>query len=1017
MKTKRFLSFFAVLLLCLSANAQFYTSGEDPGGLKWYSISSDNFKIIYAEGLDSLARVYGRNLEKYRTPVGASIGFKPNELYRKPMPVILHSYMADANGVVTWTPHRMELYTGPDAHQPDVLQWEPNLAMHESRHVAQMQAGRMRGFGVFNWLGGELFSGAFSALYGGPFLFEGDAVVTETALSASGRGRSADFLEYYRVSFDAGDFRDWYQWLYGSLDKYTPNHYAAGYMLLGGIRYTYDEPLFTKKFYDNIRSRRGLFPLLNLQKTTKDVSGQKLRKAWQEICRTQNALWKADELARGPFTEPVQFTPDTRRYTEYDSPTVVGNDIIALRHGITSSTRLVKIDSLGQPEVLRPFSGTASALQYSEPLKRIFWSESIPDVRWTMASSSRIYSSDPSGRDIRAITKKGRFYNPAPSPVDGRVAVTEYPAEGGTAIVVLNGSDGAVLECYQAPDTLQVVEAAWMEDGRIAASAISASGFGIYSVTDGYTTILAPRQAKIKQLRSYQGTLNFVSDRNGVNELYTISDGIVKQLSNNRFGASDFIIGKDSLTFAALTVDGRKLYRSAPEEKVVDYSELYHHPVADKLSEQEAALGYVADSDELSGTAGDGFSEPERYRKLPHIFHFHSWLPLFVNYDDVSNLSFESLTSYGILGATAFFQNHLDTANGLIGYSAEPTGNGWVHGAHAKLTYSGLFPVFEISANLENTTRSVYRSRYLMLSQNRASLSLDRTFVDGPYFTSSAKVYVPLNFSSGGWTRGVIPQASLSFSNNVISGTESFITQLPAISSGESSSISTFLGSRPGKDAPLTKLSASLRAYTMLSTAHSGIFPRWGIGAELGYGFRPADSGMFTPNAYAFTYGYIPGILDTHGIKLTAMSQLRFDGKFSESHVKVLPRGIISPDAQSYIARRFPIQSKFTFDYVMPLLPLDCSWFGQLAYVRNVEVNGFFDYGLYGGSETFGSSSFYSAGAVVELLLSNFLWIPYDTKLGVSCSWSGGKLWDKMEADKYDMGSPFCISAVFSIDL
>ncbi len=52
----RFLS--VIILLAISsffAKAQFYTTGDDPGSLAWYRIRTENYSIIYPEGLDSLA--------------------------------------------------------------------------------------------------------------------------------------------------------------------------------------------------------------------------------------------------------------------------------------------------------------------------------------------------------------------------------------------------------------------------------------------------------------------------------------------------------------------------------------------------------------------------------------------------------------------------------------------------------------------------------------------------------------------------------------------------------------------------------------------------------------------------------------------------------------------------------------------------------------------------------------------------------------------------------------------------
>ena len=76
----------AVLLLAgcaFQARAQFYTPGEDPGYLRWYTIETPYYKIIYPEGTDSLARRYGRLLEQFRVPLGRSLNFTPGARQRR----------------------------------------------------------------------------------------------------------------------------------------------------------------------------------------------------------------------------------------------------------------------------------------------------------------------------------------------------------------------------------------------------------------------------------------------------------------------------------------------------------------------------------------------------------------------------------------------------------------------------------------------------------------------------------------------------------------------------------------------------------------------------------------------------------------------------------------------------------------------------------------------------------------------------------------------------------------------
>ena len=193
-----------VLLSSAASYAQFYTTGDDPASVKWYRTDTETYRIIYPEGLDSLARVYAVTLEKYKAAAGRSAGYVPGEWTVGRIPVILHAFNANSNGSVAWAPKRMDLYTSPQAYGSEPMPWTDMLAIHEQRHVAQMQAGLSGAFRPFGWVLGEMFNGFVAGIYPSTAFLEGDAVVAETALSSSGRGRTGDFLNYYMIAFDNG---------------------------------------------------------------------------------------------------------------------------------------------------------------------------------------------------------------------------------------------------------------------------------------------------------------------------------------------------------------------------------------------------------------------------------------------------------------------------------------------------------------------------------------------------------------------------------------------------------------------------------------------------------------------------------------------------------------------------------------------------------------------------------------------------------------------------------------------
>ena len=169
----------AALLFGPVASAQFFQVGDDPFG-RWSEMGTEHFRIVYPEGMDSLARAYAVDLERWRPLVGRSAGMDPGSLQWGRTPVILHPHNPYSNGSVAWAPKRMDLYTRPEAYGSIPQPWMTQLTTHESRHVVQMQLSYRRPFRWANYLVGEMWSGAIGAFYTPPVFLEGDAVVAET---------------------------------------------------------------------------------------------------------------------------------------------------------------------------------------------------------------------------------------------------------------------------------------------------------------------------------------------------------------------------------------------------------------------------------------------------------------------------------------------------------------------------------------------------------------------------------------------------------------------------------------------------------------------------------------------------------------------------------------------------------------------------------------------------------------------------------------------------------------------
>ena len=986
MKRLRTLLLAAGLLAGTTASAQFFQAGSDPFS-RWSEMDTEHFRMIYPQGMDSLARAYVLDLEKWQPVVGASAGMAPGSLHWGKLPVVLHPWNPYSNGSVAWAPKRMDLYTHPEAYGPYPQSWMTQLTTHESRHVAQMQLSYRRPFKWVNYLVGEMWSGAVSAFYTPPVFLEGDAVVAETALTAAGRGRNADFLNYYHLAFDNGDWRDWYQWVYGSFKKAGPDYYAAGYMTVAGMRYFYDQPAFTADYFDYVTKHP--FPVAKLQHYIKNVSGQSFKKTWQGIMDGFHEIWEQEEDARAPFMEMEQVTQKHAFATDYSNGSWVDNEYLAIKEGKDLAPRLVRINVDGSEDDLGPFASNTSSLNPGE--HRLFWSETVPGKRWTLDGKSVIRSLEHSGRR-RNLTTEGRLYNPQPGP--GGIATVEYPVRGGSNLVLIDEQDGHELQRVPAPAGVELADPAWV-DSTIYCLAVNDGGYSIWRL-DGraWTCVLEPTLQEIENLEGENHVLDFVSDRNGVKELYRYdpATGRAWQLTNSRYGGTDYFWHDGVLWFNSIT----------PGNDVGAGNDSNRHGRPDRPSIEVSA--------------------PKTYHKVPHLVKFHSWAPLYFDYDAIASMSGDLSYDTASPGLIGLFQNDLGTAWGTVGYSAHPDADKpseWRHSGHVQFTYTGLYPVLEAGFDLYDKGSGQYGFQR-RLYEDKVGYTTTRKDVGGPFWTGHITAYIPFRHTRSGIQRGWVPQVNWSISNNLFdNGTTELTMAEDIVHEGAHASL---VGIHPGDNVLMQSLRGSVRAYMMLPTAESQVYPRWGIGAEAGASFRPGLASVYTPLAYGYLYGYLPGFTRTQGLRLSALAQVQLPSSapFGENTVQIMPRGFTSAEGRT-VARASAAQLRLTADYAIPLYVGDLSWFSPVAYIQNFLLIPHVDWTGVGGARNrkgaTDPSFLVSAGADFTVELGNLAWVPYPCSLGVSASWLGGPYFKTLAESAPEGRKPYYVGLVFSFDI
>ena len=1001
----RYILLLAAMIFPLLSHAQFYVTGDDPGKAKWYSIETDHFKVIYPKGADSLAREYATNIERYRIPVSLTTGYAAGDGDGKKMPVVMHAYNA-ANGSVAWAPKRMDLFTIPSAYDPEPLPWTTMLSVHESRHVTQMQFGMTKAQKPFGWVLGEMWNILASLVYPGISNMEGDAVITETAWTPSGRGRTADFLNYYWVAFDNGDFRSWDKWRFVSQKNNAPNYYSLGYLTIGGFRYLYDCPEFMKEGYD-LAARRP-YNLGAFYKTTERLTGKKFRHAFMEVCDTLYTLWNASAEARRPYipSEPVSAEP--RIYTDYTDNLIVGTDIYAIKKGHVDAPALVRIDSIGREHRISSFASNAGRIQWSEPLQRIYWSETKADKRWNLETESRIRYIGKDGKGN--IRSPGLLHNPSPDSSEGMVAAVRYTIGGRTVLEIMDGSSGEAKASFNAPDSLQLVEAAWIGD-VIYATAISENGYGIYSIasTGGpWKKVLSPQPVMIKDFGTWENELMFTCDRTGVNELYHLdpSDCRLVQKTSTRYGASDFRYSEDGewLYYSSQTMKGMRIFRTRRDslmDSTADFTERHLYPIAEAVTAQERAMAEKRGVELMKDVK---ISDPVRYRKLPHMFNVHSWAPVYVNVDNIMNMSFGQIWEAASLGVTGIMQNRLSTATGEFGYSAHKdpyNPERWRHSGHARFRYSGLYPIFEVSVDVNDRSARQYHVFRYKLGEDKTGMEVSSQELAVPYVEGRVSAYIPFRFSSGGWFRGVTPRMSYRIGNDMFRRGVTEMVMEDHMGLGTDGVLvdyqrPVFQAYTEGKNTFRHSVSGSLSAYAIQSTPNSAVYPRWGFGMEAGASGNIDSRNFISPMGYVYAYGYLPGIMREHGIRLSAMSQIKLSGDsaFGQAVVSILPRGMSSNGSlTSWLSVRNPVMTKVTADYALPVFIGDISIGGSFFSIKRLVLTPHFDCTFYSGN------NLWSAGSDVKLDLHSILTLEWPCTLGMTFSYNGGSAFDSMIDD------------------
>lgn len=433
----RTLLFVFVVVQAGSLHAQ--RLGLLPSSVKWQQLRNDSVRIIYPQGKEETAQRVASIIRK----MGKADPIAPDSRY-KPISIILQPSTNVSNGYVGLAPYVSEFYLEPHENPFELgsLPWEDLLAIHEYRHVQQVNAANNGISHLAKLVFGDIVFSGMYALSVPVWYREGDAVYAESKWSPQGRGRLSYFsLPFYQKQMEG---RPWQYYLArnGSYKHFTPDNYQLGYLLV-----QYGNHIFGESTWDSIvhlapRYEHIFEPFSGL---VKENYGLKTKGLYLDAMEYYGDQWTANMGPDIVYPEvPISDKDKANAYFDMTYPSVDNygtiyaaistfDHTVAL-YQLLENSEQVKIKSTGFQK--------DSYFDYSSG--KMVWTEIRNNPRWIRKDKNVIVIFDIDSKKRKSIFPEKGYFTPSLNE-DGNKIVALHESETGQYHLRILDDSGNVL--------------------------------------------------------------------------------------------------------------------------------------------------------------------------------------------------------------------------------------------------------------------------------------------------------------------------------------------------------------------------------------------------------------------------------------------------------------------------------------------------------------------------------------------------------------------------------------------
>ncbi len=908
-------SLVPVFLIGLSV-AQSLGEGQEPPGIHWKEIKTEHYKIVFPDKIESDAQRVANTLEYQYHAINKTMVYDA-----KPITLLLTTEGAIANGYVALAPRRSEWFGTPITVGADDGDWYNLLAVHEVRHIVQFDKIMNRGINkILGYVFGQTLPYTLSSVLVPGWFWEGDAVLLETSLTRSGRGRDPSFdvgirsleLAHIRYSYSKA--------VLGSYKDYFPDHYTLGYLLVTHVRRHHDANAWA-----GILGRTSwfIFYPFAFSGSAAGIIKRRVAGIYDDSLNELNKLW-CDQQVSLRITPVAKINRENKAYTNYAYPQEASDgSIIARKSGMADTEQLVWIS---KDDVEEKITDTFAMSTFSYANDKITWGELSMDPRWTKRSYSDIVIYDVKKDKKRKITSKGKYFTPSLSPDGNRIAAIENTPERKSTLVIQDAQNGEVLNRAPNPYNESLRQPSWSEDGKAVV------------FTNQYTegkalSIYYPDENIVKEVipHCWQGIMNpifygdyilFNSFYSGIDNIYAVNirTSETYQVTSRPYGAHNPSISQDGsvLLFNDYTIHGADIISMPlntadwiPTELVKDRTVRYYEPAI-----EEEQGGDIYSLDKIPGEK----YQVNNYSLWKNALNFHSW-----------SLVGDTLTP-GFMIVSQDIMNTTALALGIY-YNR----NEHELGGEVSLSYAGLYPIIDTYLSRQNRT-TIYK------------FSDDTKYNDTWTETIVAfGLRLPLTFLHGAYQRQIALSAYIQ--STKITG--QLIPKEYDLSNGVFYPVWYQLSL------------AQVKQYLP-----SDIKPQFAQVFNFLYRHTPFKSDYRGEQFAAEGVLFFPGLFNHHSIWLKGNYEQENSINYRFPSVLDFPRGY-----------RYSYYDHFylgSINYGLPLLYPEIS-LGGYFYLKRIKANLFYDHGL---GITNGDKQLYQSGGFELLFDHHWLLLPIELEVG-----------------------------------